>query len=126
VKLLDQNSSLTTVTHSPTDEKKISSLPYFPRRKPHTSKFKVDEARMKAEFWGLVVPFSMTLLCNLVKSKKKRERERDRGAFKEQVLLASSKALLCDAKRELKYKLGGLHLIVCVVLLGLENTLVGQ
>jgi hypothetical protein len=54
----------TTITHSPTDKKKINSLPYFLRRKPHTSKFKVDEARMKAEFWGLVVPFPMTLLCH--------------------------------------------------------------
>ena len=54
----------TTITCLPTDEKKVNSLPCFPRRKPHTSKFKVDEARTKAEFWGLVVLLPVTLLHN--------------------------------------------------------------
>lgn len=54
----------TTVTCLPTDEKKVNSLSCFPRRKPRTSKFKVDEARIKAEFWGLVVLLPVTLLHN--------------------------------------------------------------
>lgn len=43
-----------------------------------------------------------------VKSKENKNRD----TLKEQVLLASSKALLGAAKRKLKYKMGGLHLIV--------------
>lgn len=72
----------TTVTHSPTDERKINSLPYFPRRKPHASKFKVDEGLMKAESWGLAVPFPETLLCNPVKTDlKKKRKQTDGDAF---------------------------------------------
>lgn len=62
----------TTVTRSPTDEKKINSLPYFPRRKPHTSKSKVDEARRKAEFWDLGGSIPQDTACHPVKSNLKK------------------------------------------------------
>lgn len=93
----------TTITCLPTDEKKVNSLSCFPRRKPCTSKFKVDEARIKAEFWGLLVLLPVTLLHNPAHS----DFQGQGGTLLKDICgLQAVKAPACDVKRKFKHKTG--------------------
>lgn len=95
-------------------KRKLTHSLIFLGEKPHTSKFQVGE------FWGLVVLFLVTPLCNPVEPDFQ---GKDGDPFKGQVWLVSSKALVCGAKGPFKHKTGTHRSSVSdMALLELQNT----